>query len=159
MVDQAQTILLDFQDKMIGAKMTRCLTVDAHLKPSTSSVHWSFAALHEFGEDSCPGCTDFFLKFAVMSGLMLYAKPRLSHVDNMARSSLRPPAPEMLNMEYFYWEPIAQYLIEYGADSNKKSWEPSASIATELSNPNEISSEASASSETESEYGSPTPSP
>ena len=57
--------------------------------------------------------------------------------------------PEMPNMEYFYWEPIAQYLIEHGADSNKRGWEPSASITIELSAPDEISSEASASSDTE----------
>ena len=149
MVDQAQTILLDFQDKMIGAKMARSLAVDAHLNPSTASVYRSFATLHKLGEDSCSECPECFLKFAVMSGLTLYAKPRLRR-RQYGKNFFATAAPEMLNMEHFYWEPIAQYLIEYGADSENKSWEPCASIATELSDPNEISSEASPSSETKS---------
>lgn len=155
-VGQAQTTLLDSLDKMIGAKMTRSLTVDAHLKPSTTSIHWSFAALHNFGEDSCSGCSDSFLKIAVMSGLTLYAKSKQRHVDNMAKSAkisllfFGTVAPEMLNMGHFYWEPIAQYLIEHGADSNKNNRESSASIATESSDSNEISSEASTSGDTES---------
>lgn len=37
-VGQAQVTLLASLDEMIGAKMARSLAVDAHLRPSTTSV-------------------------------------------------------------------------------------------------------------------------
>ncbi|KAL8724607.1 MAG: hypothetical protein Q9166_007854, partial [cf. Caloplaca sp. 2 TL-2023] len=77
---QAQTALLDTLNRVAGGAILPASLSDGDHTPSSTSIHWAAAIMHEFDDNSCGYCPSSFLAFAVMSGLTLYVETKLHHM-------------------------------------------------------------------------------